>query len=171
MKKATKAIFILIILGAFALTGGGCGKEEEFDFSSHMRIDERVDQIDWSGFERLEESTMHPRTIKLDGFVDGSVRTVKNENLRITGVTSIFGYFKATLNGETVPYGNLDLYYRLKNNKKIPDDVDYAPPSTISFFVDLVLSEGRNTIEFIYVYPEIKKVDIKRIYIDYESKN
>jgi hypothetical protein len=63
------------------------------------------------------------------------------------------------------------LYYSLTHDKETLGDVDYSPPSTTSFFVDLVLSEGRNTVEFILVFPEIEKVDIKRIYIDYESQN
>jgi hypothetical protein len=100
MKKATKSIFILIILGAFALTGGGCGKEEEeFDFSMHMRINEHLDQIDWSSFEPLGTSIEDPPGIYLDKFEDGSVTVVDEESFRITGAKPIFLDFKVILNG------------------------------------------------------------------------
>jgi hypothetical protein len=191
MKKATKLIFIVIILGAFALTGGGCGKEEEddFDFSMYMRIDEQFDEVDWSGFDmadsnsrlrinvsRLEHingvftSWTHPNPdILISRVGDNSEIVVNEEKLRAVGLLDFDGdfYFKVMLNGKVIPYGESGFF----DNSKYGIEPLLMQPWTSFFFTNVVLEEGQNVLEFFLMQEATEEIATKVIYIYYNKES
>jgi hypothetical protein len=142
--------------------------EDDFDFSAHMRVDERLSQIDWSGFEIVEPNSPSPRLeVLVRGFENNSEMFVDEELLRLRGSigwTDGGAWFEARLNGEVIPYGDPQLYDYLKYGIE-PHSVDLG---LILFFVDLFLEKGQNTIEFFAVQESTEQMAYKIIYIYYE---
>jgi hypothetical protein len=197
----------LSVLLLFALVVTACGNDETeqveltdaeqveiFDFSEHMRIDDRfvelmatdfshidffdeVIAIDWSRWEwaNQTEPTEIELGVRLRGFKNGDEITVRESKLRIDGSLwwhPIFLFaFGVTLNGEIIPYGCPYAYDYLKGN------ADHDELGITSFFVVPDFAEGKNILEFTMFHMDYSSEDFpvegisrKTIYVNYEPQ-